>query len=155
MFVFRGTTPQFYVLVNPVVSVHKLKADTKQRGIPSFEEVVKLFRDGSIWRDERHYLMSKLSMLTEIRQGELIGLQRQYVSECVVFVEYAWEAGKGLKGPKTKKSRRPVYFPKKISAELQSFTDSAPFQDGEDLVFYTHVKGKPITRDKGDQYVVL
>lgn len=128
-------------LSNPAALVRKLKTDAKQRGIPTIEEVVKLFRDSSIWRDERHYLMSKLSMLTGMHQGELIGLQRQYVSECTIFVEHSWEAGQGLKGPKTKKSRRPVYFPKKFSDELQVFMEAAHFQDGDDFVFYTHVKG--------------
>ncbi|MBT3181558.1 MAG: site-specific integrase [Deltaproteobacteria bacterium] len=93
--------------------------------------------------------MAKLSMLTGMRQGEIIGLKRKYVSDCMIQVVLAWEAGKGLKDPKTAKSKRPVLFPSSFSDELRAFMLDAPFQDDEDFVFYTHIKGKPITNDKG------
>jgi integrase len=147
--IFKWALKHNYVLSNPCEQVPKLKQDSKERGIPTIDEVIKLFRDKSIWRDERHYLMAKLSMLTGMRQGEIIGLKRKYVSDCMIQVVLAWEAGKGLKDPKTAKSKRPVLFPSSFSDELRAFMLDAPFQDGEDFVFYTHIKGKPITNDKG------
>ena len=147
--IFNWAEKHSYILSNPCRHVPKLKQDCKERGIPSIEEVVKLFRDKSIWRDERHYLMAKLSMLTGMRHGEIIALKRKYVSDCLIQVMLSWEAGKGLKDPKTAKSIRPVLFPSSFSDELKMFMNAAPFQDDEDFVFYTHIQGKPITNEKG------
>ena len=53
-------------------------------------------------------MMGKLSAMTGMRQGELIALKRKYVHEYYIEVAHSWEAGIGLKDPKTKKSKRPV-----------------------------------------------
>ena len=65
--IFKWALKHNYVLSNPCVQPPKLKQDSREGGIPTIDEVIKLFREKSIWKDEWHYLMAKLSMLTGMR----------------------------------------------------------------------------------------
>ncbi len=67
----------------------------------------------------------------------------------IIEVVHSWEAGIGLKDPKTKKSKRPVLITDKLSNELREFMLRAPFQDEEHYVFYSQKRDSPITNDKG------
>ena len=147
--VFSEALKHHYIASNPCQGVSKLKEDLRERGILGVEETISLFQDSLIWKDMRHYMMCKLSAMTGMRQGELKALQRKYVHDYYIEVVHSWEAGIGLKGPKTKGSKRPVLLTDKLADELHQFMVKSPFNDEADFVFYSGKRGFPITNVKG------
>jgi integrase len=90
-------------------------------------------------------VMNLLAASTGMRQGEIRGLQLQYIHKDFIEVKFSWEDKYGLKEPKNH-SERIVPIPSIVSTKIQKLILGSPYRAPEDLLFYGRNNTHPIDK---------
>ncbi len=135
--------------MNPTGPIGDLKETPKPRGILDVDAMRQLFdpaRAAEIWgNDPRHYTANLLAASTGMRLGEVQGLMRKYVHPSHIEVMHSWNDTFGLSQPKWN-SAREIPIPSKVAGCLQALMASSPYQEPEDLVFWSRDGAHPLTK---------
>jgi integrase len=128
-----------HLSVSPASPIEQLKENPKKRGILPLEVVRRLFAletAEAVWDDPRHFTANLLAASTGMRLGEVQGLQVQHVHPGWVNVVHSYDDSYGLTRPKWD-SRREIPLPTKTARSLQALIEHSPYQEPEDLVFWS------------------
>jgi len=137
---------QGYMQVNPTQDIGVFKEEPKAKSIPTMDEVQKLFDTSTIkdiWNNDfKQYAINLVAASTGMRQGEILGLQRQYVHDGHLEVKYAWSTVGGLKDCKNHEARM-VPIPLKTQNAIRELIENNEFCEDETLVFPGRNKNVP------------
>jgi integrase len=128
-----------YIRGNPIAKNLRIEEINQERGTLTLEEIKILFSDEAIkniWVGNLcHYVASLLSVSTGMREGEILGLQREYVFENHILIMHSWSKSYGLTEPKWG-GVRPVHIPSKTLKHLHSYMEQSTYQEPKNLVFH-------------------
>ncbi len=132
---------------NPLIGIMRPEIKHKKRGILTIDEAKLLFQESSlneIWDGDLMVLTANiLSLTTGMRQGEILGLQNQYVYTDHIVVMWSWSKKYGLVVPKWG-SRRTIPIPIRTAHYINELLKMSPFPEPESLVFFGQDKNKPL-----------
>lgn len=122
--------------------------DYKHRDILTFEIALRLFSQS--WQNPKSELANKLAMITGMRKGEILGLQRKdldLVSNCINLC-HSWNTTEGLKTTKTNKDRIVIIPSRNVMNEMIELYEKNPFKKSDEdmtgFIFWSTLPNKPL-----------
>jgi len=109
--------------VNPAANLHKLGDDTREKGIPTVEEIKALMNLTDL--DPRIRCAILLGSACALRLGEIQAIRLGDIGAATVTVQHSWGKLDGLKGTKTSRARI-VPLPQLVRAALLDLASRNP-----------------------------
>lgn len=97
------------------------------------------------WADLRMYAINLLAATTGMRLGECLALRRPFAFHAQLPIDANWQAGEGLKAPKTG-SRGVVPLPAITEQTLRRLDRGNPYRDRGQYLFYSRTPERPMGR---------
>jgi integrase len=124
-----------WIASSPAAGIEKFSAEQRDRGIPTDEEVSKLFRLD--WHDPVSKMANMLAAFCGMRIAEIQALRFCDVEEHVIHIRHGYNSLDRLKCTKNGKVRD-VPVPVEISRALRAHAEKSPFYNGDDsFVFFS------------------
>lgn len=122
---------------NPVDSLTAYSVHTRERGILTRRETTKLFFNGT-WKDERVRIACILSMVTGMREGEILALRKCDIQDKYILVSHTWHSKFGLKCPKNGHIRKVPLYPevKKALEHLMEINPHETMHSRDDMFLF-------------------
>lgn len=132
---------------NPVESLTHYAVHSKERGILTKKEVLKLFTKKQ-WKDNRVRTACLISMTTGMRSGEILALRESDIDEDFIHVNHTWHYTYGMKCPKNGYTRKVPLYPE-IRNDLLKLINENPYKEinkGKDsFIFWSKNPMKPLS----------
>jgi len=138
---------------SPIDEIEKFSGEQQKRGIPTDEEVEKLFQNE--WPDPVAQLASKLSAFSGMRGGEIQALRGKDIGEDVIHIRHGYNPLDNLKCPKNGDERDVPVMPE-ICRQLILHAGEQNNCTGESFVFFSRKNGqsKPLVTNVFDEALV-
>lgn len=129
-----------YLSRNPAASMQKFGNDTREKGIPTDEEMRRLVELPDL--DARVRCALFLGAFSGLRLGEVLALRREDIGQDRILVRHSWGKEEGLKSTKTGQCRESVLLPP-VRAALLELSDANP-HGPEGFLMYGKIADKPL-----------